>query len=263
MARLDLEGTTALVTGASSGIGAALTHGLARRGAERLILVARSRDRLEALAAELPCEGIVEPLDLTDPEAVDALVARHPQVDVLVNNAGFGQGNPLLETNAADALVMVDLNCRAPLQLIRAWLPGMVERGRGGVLNVGSVAGYGPLPGMAAYSGTKAFLFLLSERLRIETRGTGVPITLLSPGPVDTPFFEVAYEGQKKPPAWLFTTPEAVAEAGLRGLERDRAVVLPGWLARLMAWHGRLSPLWLQRPVMRIYLQLAEWWLKG
>ncbi len=259
---MTLRGITAVVTGASSGIGAALARGLASRGAARLVLVARSRDKLEVLAEELPCEAIVESVDLTDSQAITALVARHPQVDVVVNGAGYGLGHPLLETDAAQALAMVDLNCRAPLQLTRAWLPGMVERGRGGVLNIGSVTGYGPLPGMAAYSGTKGFLFLFTESLRIETRGTGVSVTLVSPGPVDTPFFHVAYGDQRPPPGWLFTTAERVAEAGLRGLEKDRAVVLPGLMSKVFGWYARVTPLWLQRPVLRIYYGVAEWWLK-
>ncbi len=262
MVSLELVGATAVVTGASSGIGAALARELCARGTTRIVLLGRSLDRLEVLARELSCETMVECVDLCDARAIDGLLHRHPDIDILVNCAGVGMGMPLLEADGKQALAMVDLNCKAPLQLIHGWLPGMVARGRGGVLNVGSVAGYGPLPDMAAYSGTKAFLFVLSESLRIETRSTGVAVTLLAAGPVDTPFFDVAFAGLQKPPGWLFVTAEQVARAGLNGLERDRPVVLIGLIGRILAWHARLSPLWLQRPVMRLYRVVARWWLQ-
>ena len=136
-----LEGTTALVTGASSGIGASFARLLAQRGAAKIILVARREERLQALADELGACATVHVADLSDADQVSKLVAEHPNVDILINNAGIGWGAPLLEQRVDRLGEMIDLNCRSLMQLTHAVSPGMVERGRGWILNVGSTAG--------------------------------------------------------------------------------------------------------------------------
>lgn len=237
-----------MVTGASSGLGAEFARQLAARGASRLILVARRRARLEALAASLSCETVVEELDLTDRAAVTGLIARHSP-DILINNAGMGIIGPLLERPAE---LMVELNVVAPTRLIEGWLPAMVQRGHGGILNVGSTAGLVATPYMAAYSGTKAYVNVFSEGLRLELLGSGVRVTNLAPGPVATEFFEVAAPGAKSPPNWLMQKPETTVRAGLRGLERNRPTVMPGLIWLAMFWR-KWTPEWVVRLFVRAY----------
>src|ERR687894_1043919 len=195
--------TTVLVTGASSGIGAELARELAGR-AYNVVLVARRADRLEALAEELRLtHGIhadVEPCDLTDPDARRDLVARleagEREVVGVCNNAGFGTVAPLHESDLEREQQVVRLNVEAVHHLTGAFLPRMVERGEGAILNVASTAAFQPLPGFATYAATKAFVQSLSEAVHAELGGTGVTVTCLCPGFTYTEFPETAEAGE-------------------------------------------------------------------
>ncbi len=241
------RGTTAFVTGASRGIGAALAAGLAARGA-RLVLSARRAAALEAVAAPLLAEGAaVEllPADLSRPDApariVDELETRGIVVDHLVNNAGWSGHGRAWEVPPAQLAAVQQVNGTAPMELAARLLPGMLARRRGGVLSIASTAAFQGLPWTAAYGASKAFLVTWSEALHVELRGTGVRCTVVCPGPVATPFFAANhFPGQ--PPAWLMVSPESVAAFALRAYERNRSLATTGLLARLGAWATRLAP---------------------
>ncbi|MEZ5141704.1 MAG: SDR family oxidoreductase [Acidimicrobiales bacterium] len=232
--------TSALVTGASSGIGEALALELARRGVGHLVLVARRADRLQALATDLAQrhDTSVEVLaaDLTDPgerarveQRLDADDDRHPPIDLLVNNAGFGTAGPLVELSPDDEEREIALNVTAVTRLTRAVLPGMIERGRGAILNVSSMASFQPTPGMATYAGTKAFVTLFSESLYEELRGTGVTVTALCPGYVRTEFqSHIPEEGYSSVPDVAWLSLPAVARQAVTAAARGRALCVPG-----------------------------------
>jgi short-subunit dehydrogenase len=239
-------GTAALVTGASSGIGAAIARELAERG-HGLVLVARRKDKLDELAEELrSSHGVrAESLgcDLGKAASRQRLPARIESlglsVSVLVNNAGFATGGAFHESDPARELDQVRLLVEAVVALTSAFLPAMVKRGRGAVLNVASTAGMQPLPYSAGYSAAKAYVLTFSEALHHELRGSGVTVTALAPGPVSTEFWDVAgwevasgqaFEKAIPRPAWV--TPEQVASAGVKGLEAGRRVVVPGLQVR-------------------------------
>ena len=191
---------TALVTGASSGIGEQFAHQLAARG-HSLVLVARRADRLERLAAELPTDAHVVPCDLaTDaPGLAERVAELGVEVELLVNNAGFGTSGPLLDHDPGRDAEQVRVNCEAVVTLTHAFLPGMVERGRGGIINVASTAGMQPIPYEAVYAATKAFVISFTDAMHTELRGTGVRALAVNPGPVPTEWQQVAgYE----PAAW-------------------------------------------------------------
>ena len=234
--------TAALVTGASSGIGAAIARELAGRG-HGLVLVARRRDRLEALAAELSAEhGIrAEALgcDLAKATSRQRLPARIEalglEISVLVNNAGFATGGPFHESDPQRELQQVRVLVEAVVALSSAFLPKMVARGRGAVLNVASTAGMQPMPYSAGYSAAKSYVLSFSEALHHELRGAGVTVTALAPGPVSTEFWDVAgwevaggqsFERAVPRPAWV--TAEQAARAGVNGLAAGNRVVVPG-----------------------------------
>ncbi|HSN98548.1 MAG TPA: SDR family NAD(P)-dependent oxidoreductase, partial [Candidatus Nanopelagicales bacterium] len=204
MKDVELSGRTALVTGASAGIGREIARVLAR-DVGTLILVARRRERLDEVAAELGAgrpslRVLVRPVDLLDRAAtgalLDALEGEGEQVDVLVNNAGFGDYAFFTESAWSKLEPMLELNVVSATYLLHRLVPGMVSRGFGAILNVGSCAGIAPSPQMVAYSATKAYINLLSEGLRAELAGTGVSVTNLSPGPIPTEFQEVAGGGR-------------------------------------------------------------------
>lgn len=249
---------TVLVTGASSGIGEELARLFAADGAE-LVLVARREERLRRLAAELEgAHGVaprIAPVDLSEPREVIALCERLDQagvaVDVLVNNAGFGASGAVADVDLRRQLEMVRLNVEALTALTRLLLPGMLERGRGGVLNVASVAGFQPGPFMAVYYATKAYVLSFSEALAEEVRGRGVAVTALAPGPTVTEFESRAgLEGKL-----LFKLgPMAagpVARAGHRGFRRGKVLVVPGPSNKVLAFSHRLFPRSLVRWVVR------------
>ncbi|ROR89902.1 SDR family NAD(P)-dependent oxidoreductase [Nocardioides aurantiacus] len=239
----------ALVTGASSGIGEEIARDLAERGHE-LVLVARSRGRLEALAASLPGTAHVVPVDLSeDAERArlgDELAARGLVVDVLVNNAGFSTLGPVARSEAVAELRMVAVDVGAVVDLCSRFVPGMVERGAGAVLNVASTAAFQPLPGQAAYGGSKAFVLSYTRSLAAELRGTGVTATVLCPGPVDTGFGEAAgfdrEDFEKALPRPMWVAARDVARAGVAGLDAGRAVVIPGAVNRVGAVLAARAP---------------------
>ncbi len=229
---------TAVVTGASSGIGAEFARLLAARGYE-VVLVARRRERLEQLASELGSAEVVECDLAADPLAVEhALEGR--EVDVLVNNAGFGTWGRFVESDPEREAGQIRLNCEALVLLTRAFLPGMVARRRGGVINVGSTAGMQPLPYEAVYAATKAFVRSFTLALRAELRGTGVKVLNVDPGPVATEWQAVA--GYPSPDTTLGipgkVEPSVVVEQSLRAFDRGRASVIPGAVIR---WFVRLN----------------------
>lgn len=249
---LPFRGARALVTGASSGIGADLARRLADQGCP-LAITARRRDRLEALAVELSARGspavhvVVE--DLADREAAARVAARAREtlggVDVLVNNAGFAAPGLTERVSLQRTLAMIDVNVVAPVVLTRLLLPAMLEARRGWILNVASVAGIGPAPYQAGYSGTKAFLLHFSESFREEVRDRGVVVTALCPGITDTEFFEAAgYRGSNRFLRWKATS-DRVAVAGLRALARGRCRVVTGWQNRALVFTTRFAPRWL------------------
>ncbi|MFC4003522.1 SDR family NAD(P)-dependent oxidoreductase [Prauserella oleivorans] len=231
-------GTNAVVTGGSSGIGAATAELLARRGCSVLV-VGRDADALGDVAHRTGGRACVA--DLTDPAAADQVLAEAGPVDVLVCNAGLGWAGPL-EAMPADTLEkLVQVNLLAPARLVRAALPGMVARGRGHLVFVSSIAGSMNVAHEAVYSATKAGLDALAGSVRGELAGRGVGVSVVVPGVVDTPFFArrgVPYVRRRPRPV----PAERVARALVRAVERDRAeVFVPGWL-RLPARLRGIAP---------------------
>lgn len=251
---------TTLVTGASSGIGVAIAWELAARG-HALILVARRKERLESLATELRDHHRVaaEPLaaDLADPAERDRLVAavnsRGRMVEVLVNNAGYGSRGDFVSNERERMVGMVRLNIEAVVDLTARFLPGMVERGRGAILNVASTAAFQPMPGAANYAASKAFVLSFSEAIRTELRGSGVGVTAVCPGPVRTEFGEVAGMSgvENNTPDALWMSAEDVAAAAIEGVENDKRVVVPGALNRAQSIVGQHSPRALALPLVQ------------
>ena len=230
---------TALVTGASSGLGEQFARQLSAEGRE-LILVARRTDRLEALAAELPTTAHVIGLDLsTEADQLAARVAeRGLDVDLLVNNAGFGTNGRFVEQEAGREAEQIRVNCEAVVTLSHAFLPAMVDRGRGGVIIVASTAGMQPIPYQAVYSATKAFALTFSDALHTELSGTGVRVLAVNPGPVPTEWQEVAgFEGGDKVIPGKIPPEQCVREA-LDAYERGARSVIPG---RTIRWFMRLN----------------------
>ena len=239
----------ALITGASAGLGKEFARQLAGKG-QRLVLVARRMERLDELAAELGDARAVE-LDLSRPGAAGELMAdiiRHGEtVDLLINNAGFGLSGRFAELAAERQREMIDLNCGALMELARAVLPEMVERRSGRILNVASTAAFQSGPGMAVYFATKAFVLSFSEALHDEAKGHGVKVSCLCPGPTRTEFRTVSGFDPKGRLAKLSADAASVVHAGLAGLERNRAVVVPGLSNKLISQVNRIFP----RAVMR------------
>ena len=232
----------ALVTGASGGIGEELARLLAADNRD-LVLVARSRDKLEALAAELRAKHQIEArviaADLARPdspqEIFDRLAAEGIVVDVLVNNAGFGTYGPFVETDLRAELDLLQVNVAALTHLTKLFLPGMVARRGGYVMQVASTAAFQPGPLMAVYFASKAYVLHFSEALANELEGSGVVVSALCPGPTDTGF--VAAAGMKE--SQLFDrgamTAREVAEAGYRGMLAGKVIVIPGARNNLLA----------------------------
>ena len=238
----------ALVTGASSGIGEAFSRALRSRG-EDLVLVARREDRLRLLADELGGAGRVEcvPLDLAAPDAAARLeaeiVRRGLAVDMLVNNAGLGHAAPFDRQGANVLRAMLDVNVRAVVELTRTFLPGMLTRGRGRIVNVASNAAFQPVPFHSVYAATKAFVLSFTEGLAEELRGRGVRVQALCPGITDTEFLDVAQTHRGLLVRRLpMLRPEEVVRASLAGLERGRVRVVVGWSNRALAVAERFVP---------------------
>ncbi len=243
------SGSTALVTGASSGIGADIARQLAERG-HGVTLVARREDRLTALAqaidSKLHVRTDVVGCDLSDASARDALVAevtaRGLDVSVLVNNAGFGSAGPFQELDLDGELRMVRTNVEAVVHLCGEYVRGMVARGEGAVLNVASVAGFQPLPRQGTYSASKAFVLSFTEVLSSDLKGTGVTATALCPGPVRTDFTEQHPGFDFSSPDFVWMSAEDCAKAGVKGLERGKRVVVPGVANRISTLAGQHAP---------------------
>ena len=233
----NVAGRTALITGASTGIGAEFARQLAARGAN-LVLVARSIDKLEHLAAALRAEHhvdvVIQQLDLAEPDASKRLFERVVElglsVDLLVNNAGLGWAGPSAELAPDRAAALVDLNVKAVMENTVLFLPAMVARGRGAIINVASTAAFQPAPYMAAYAATKAFVLSFTQAVSAENADTGVRVLALCPGPTETPMMS----GQKSPLGKM-RTPEQVVATALKALGRRRASVVDGRLNAFVA----------------------------
>ena len=233
-----------LITGASAGLGVDFARQLAERG-KRIVLVARRKDRLDALAAELGNARAVA-IDLGEAGAAGRLMAdiaaQGEQVECLINNAGFGLWGRFASLDGARQRQMIDLNCGALVELCHAVVPGMIARGDGAILNVASTAAFQPGPGMATYFATKAFVLSFSEALHEEVAKSGVRVTALCPGPTATEFGDVAgFKGNGVFEKLSASSAEVVA-AGLKALEANRAVVIPGLLNKVGAQGHRLLP---------------------
>jgi len=242
---------TALITGASSGIGAAFARQLAPQGFH-LILVARRKERLAALAADLqgrfPISAEVLDADLSEPadiERVERRIAELENVDLLINNAGLGAPGSFAEIDLVTQLTMIDVHIIASVRLCRATLPGMITRHRGAIINVSSIAGLVPIPGSATYSSTKAYLNVFSEALQAELRGTDVKVQALCPGFTHTGFHDTPeHRGFHRSgiPESLWMSAEEVAAQSLNALGRRQVVFVPGFKNRLLAVAARNAP---------------------
>ena len=263
--RPPFEESTWLVTGASSGIGRALAREVAPR-VGRLALLARRADRLEALRDELVARhpGLVVdvyPADLLDRAAVDAALEAIGAVDVLVNNAGSGDMGVFDQIDWTRTQRMIRLDVEALVYLTHKLVPAMVERGRGGVLNVSSGFGLQFLPGFATYIGAKHFVTGFTEALRLDLASTGVVVSQVCPGPVATEFESNLgnFTGQKVP-SFIEISAETCARAALRGFARGRALIVPGVVMKILLALGALTPRWCLRvlyaPVARHFRKL-------
>jgi short-subunit dehydrogenase len=238
---------TTLITGASSGIGEVFARKLAARG-QNVLLVARSEDKLITLCNELGRSNSIRAqyvaLDLSQPESparlFEEVEKRALSVDMLINNAGFGSMDEFSKLDLARELNMIDLNIKSLVELTHRFLAPMLERKQGTIINVASTAGFQPVPFMATYAATKAFVLSFSEALWEENRPHGVHIMALCPGVTDTNFFEAA-RGHK-PPARISQSPEDVVETALRGLSRRKSHVISGLTNLLMVESERLAP---------------------
>jgi uncharacterized protein len=245
-----------VVTGASSGIGTELAGGLARRGYP-LVLVARRRERLDDLADELTSQysvGVdVLPLDLSDAGSRAKLAERLRSEPIagLCNSAGFGTSGVFHSLPVERESEEVVLNSLALMELTHAALPGMVERGAGAVLNIASIAAFQPMPFMAVYSATKAFVQTFSEAVHEELHGTGVSVTVLCPGPVPTEWGEIASAERFSIPI-AQVSPHEVAEQAIGGMLAGKRSVVPGVVPKAVSTAGRFVPRSLLLPGMRI-----------
>jgi len=236
--------TQALVTGASSGIGAEFARQLAARG-YTVILVARRREKLQELADALPVSSAAGhtllPVDLATPEGQEEVahcIASTSDLSLLVNNAGFATTQKFYRVDPARSLEMSALHVTALVRLCQAALPGMLAQHRGGIINVSSLMAFIPLPGSVMYSSTKSFQLAFSQSLNAETRKQGVTVQALCPGFTHTELHstpEFDRHGPPRLPRLLWSTPPQVVSASLRALERAQAVCIPGWINRLVA----------------------------
>ncbi|QLY29587.1 SDR family oxidoreductase [Nocardia huaxiensis] len=252
---------TALVTGASSGIGRAIALELAGRG-HQVCLVARREEKLAELAREIKAAGgraEVLVTDLTDRAARAELPKRVADlglsVDILVNNAGWSTLGPVVDSTPESELGMVEVDVMSVVDLCTRFAPGMVERGAGAILNVASTASFQPLPGQTGYGAAKAFVLSYSLSLKGELMGTGVKVTALCPGPVVTEFIDVAGFTEQEykfmpPPMWK--PAHKVAKAGVNGVARGRMVVIPGQLNRFVSYLAYYSPKRIVVPIVAL-----------
>jgi uncharacterized protein len=249
----------ALITGASMGIGEVFARQLADRGYD-LILTARSEDKLQAIATDLRGEGVrvqVIPGDLTDAALRQRLFVQSGAIDLLVNNAGFGDYGPLAEVDRINQQTMIQLNILALVDLTQLLLPGMVKRQSGAIINVASIAAFQPMPYLSVYAATKAFVLSFSEALRAETRSQGIKVQCLCPGATDTNFAAVSGldrafakpdEGQPGTNSQPKGQPgvadaDSVVRQSLAALDRDKSIVITGGIGnRLVAGLSKVTP---------------------
>ncbi len=249
----------ALVTGASSGIGLAIARELASLGIH-VALSARSRDKLEALAATLATEFKVETqviaLDLASPSGASDLVAAMGDrpVDILVNNAGFGHWGPFAEMSWQDCKGLIDLDMTALTELTHLVLPGMRRRGRGHIMNISSIAAYAPIPDFAVYAAAKAYVRNFSEALDAELKGSGVRVLAVCPGGTRTDFSRAAGQRLNKLGESSLMTAEAVAKIAVKKMFRGRRTVVTGFpnamVAFLLRFLPRAAQPWLMRKLL-------------
>lgn len=241
-----------MITGASSGIGREFARELARRG-HNVVLVARSEVKLKALALELGRCGVradVLVIDLSDRKAratlLDRITALGLRPDILVNNAGFSTLGPVARSDPAAEMAMVEVDVMAVVDLCSRFVPGMVARSRGAVLNVASVAAFIPIAGQAGYCAGKAFVLTYTQGLAGELRGSGVTATALCPGPVDTHFNAsagiTAEDADGAVPKFMWETPNEVAKVGLIGMDKGRIVAVPGLANRIAVFFATHVP---------------------
>jgi len=260
--------SAALVTGASAGIGSEIATLLAARG-HNLVIVARRKERLVALADKLSEDhGVrVETIacDLGKPASRARIPGRVEElgldVEILVNNAGFATGGAFYEADLDRELEQVRVLVEAVVYLARVFSPGMVERGRGGILNVASTAGMQPMPYSAGYSAAKAYVLTFSEALHQEMRGHGVTVTALAPGPVETDFWDIAgwetstgKSFERAVPGTLISS-EHAARAGVEGLESGERVVVPGLPIRAAMLASRYIPHAFKLPALERFMR--------
>jgi hypothetical protein len=260
-----MPGETILITGASSGIGLELAKCFAAEQFAndngRIILVARNTHALESLAAELRRDWKVEvtvlTADLSLPETpkriFSELSAQKISVDVLVNNAGFGAHGSFVEMSLPRQLEMLQVNIAALTELTGLFLPGMIQRKRGGILNVGSVAGFLPGPGMAVYYATKAFVLSFTEALAEELLGTGLKVSVLCPGPTESNFGNVARGEKVRQMKTSKMSAEAVAQYGHRAFRNGKVIAIPGLQNKMFVFLNRFAPRWLPRKIINFY----------
>jgi short-subunit dehydrogenase len=240
----------ALITGASSGIGASFARQLAARGYD-LVLVARRRDRLEQEARDIQAAHSVQveilPADLTrdaDLKIVEDRIAAAPNLEFLVNNAGFGLAGRFFSLPVDGQDQMHRLHVLAPLRLTHAALQGMVARRRGGIINVSSVSGFGQNPGSVSYSATKTWMSSFTEGVYMELKSIGSParVQALCPGFTLSEFHDTMHFDRSPIPAWMWMSADEVVETSLRALDRGQLFVIPGWRYRLLVFVMRAFP---------------------
>jgi short-subunit dehydrogenase len=260
MSRFQIEGSCALITGASAGIGREFARQLTGR-AGALVLVARRMERLEELRDELTKRDpnlnvLIRAVDLSQPSEVDELCAwldrEQITVDFLINNAGLGDRGVFATSEPQRVQEMLSVNVVALTMLTRALLPAMIQKKRGAILNVSSSAGFLPIKKLAVYAATKAYVTSFSEALRAEVQESGIAVTALCPGPVHTEFGQVARRNSSKPersgPEFAHVSVEETVRVALQAVERGKAVVVPGLIIKIAMLLIRVTPM----PLLRL-----------
>lgn len=247
-----------LITGASSGLGELFARACAARG-DRVALVARRKNKLDALAKELGPKTMVISEDLSDYDATEAIVAEIESADAhvgtLINNAGYGARGPFHQLPLGDQNDMMHVNALAVAQLCHRVIPGMIVNGGGAILNIASTAAFQAGPGMAVYYATKAFVLSLSEALHEELAQHNIAVTVLCPGATHTEFAHRANMSETQLFKSFAGNPEAVVIAGLKGLARNKAIVIPGAVNKAMVQSNRLAPRSVSREIVKLLQQ--------